>query len=297
MDLAFSVRAPAKINLGLAVLGRRPDGFHDLESVMQQVSLADTLLFEPLPAEGWCFYCTDPVLSRKDNLVCRAADLLEKQAGKTLPGVRITLYKNIPVEAGLAGGSSDAAAALIGLNRFWQLGLSRTDLMDMAAMLGSDVPYCLQGGTALARGRGERLEQLPSLPFFWVVLVLPRGARISTAAAYNSFDRELLGKPQLQPLVNAIRRSCKKDIINWLAKGFTNTLETAVLPGAAQVGELKSRLRALGLQPVLSGSGPALFILIENYTLARSVSRAVEKEDCRVYLCWTTAGRNGWSHV
>ena len=290
MDRSFFVRAPAKINLGLTILRRRPDGYHDLESVMQQVSLADILLFELLPTKGCRFLCTDPDLSGKDNLVYRAAALLEDQAGKVLPGVRITLFKNIPVEAGLAGGSSDAAAALLGLNHCWQLGFSKTDLMEIAALLGSDVPYCLHGGTALARGRGDKLEKLPDLPFFWVVLALPRGVSISTAVAYNSFERELLGKPEIRSLVDAIKRSSKKDIINWLARDFTNTLETAILPGSDQVGELRSKLRGLGLKPVLSGSGPAMFMMFDNYNLACSAARSVEEESGRAYLCWTITG-------
>lgn len=297
MDRSFFIRAPAKINLGLSVLGRRADGYHDLESVMQQVSLADTLLFEPLPTKDWHFFCTDPELSGKENLVYRAAALLEEQSGQILPGVRITLFKNIPVEAGLAGGSSDAAAALLGLNRCWQLGFDKTDLMEAAALLGSDVPYCLHGGTVLARGRGDKLEKLPDLPFFWVVLALPRGVSISTAAAYNSFDRKLLGKPEIRPLVDAIKQSSKKEIIKWLAGDLTNTLETSTLPGFDKVEELRSKLREIGLKPTLSGSGPTLFMIFDNYKLARSVTYAVEEQNGRAYLCWTITGNEEWLYV
>lgn len=297
MDRPFFIRAPAKINLGLSILRRRTDGYHDLESVMQQVSLADTLLFEPLPNEDWYFFCTDPELSGKENLVYRAAALLKEQSGKVLPGVRITLFKNIPVEAGLAGGSSDAAAALLGLNRCWQLGFDKADLMETAALLGSDVPYCLHGGTVLTRGRGDKLEKLPDLPFFWVVLALPRGVNISTAAAYNSFDRELLGKPEIRPLVDAIQRSSKKEIIKWLARDLTNTLETSILPGFAKVEELRSKLREIGLNPALSGSGPTLFMIFDNYNLARSVTYAVEEQNGRAYLCWTITGDEEWLYV
>jgi len=297
MDQVIIVKARAKINLGLTVLGRRPDGFHEIESVMQQVSLSDTILLEPSPLKGWSFFCTDPDLSGNNNLVCRAAEMLERRAGASPAAVRITLFKNIPVEAGLAGGSSDAAAALFGLNRYWQLGLSKTELSELGAKLGSDVPFCLQGGTAMARGRGEILEYLPPIPFFWVVLGLPAGVKISTAAAYSSFDSGLQGEPSLAPLVEAIQLGSRNKIAGWLEGGFSNILETADLPGSDLLVSLKNRLRARGFQPALSGSGPALFMLTEKYSMARSAACAVEEEGGKAYLCWTVAGNEEWSSV
>jgi len=287
MATSFKVKAPAKINLGLTITCRRQDGFHELESVMQQVSLADTLLFEPLQGTGWHFFCTDPDLCEPDNLAARAAALLEEKAGKSLPGVKLTLYKNIPVEAGLAGGSADCAAALAGLNRFWNLGFDLAALQDLGLRLGSDVPYCLQGGTALAGGRGEKLEKLPPLPFFWVVLVLPAGLRMSTAAVYKNLDKNEMGEPALTPLVKAIRAGNRDKIIEWLGSGFTNTLETASVPGADLLQETKRELESRGLQPVLSGSGPALFMLMEDYKQARKAARMAGEANCRAYLCWT----------
>ncbi len=290
MRSAFTVRAFAKINLGLTVVARRADGFHDLESVMQQVSLSDKLSFEPMTGTGWQFFCTDQRLAGPDNLVSRAAALLEQEAGKTLTGVKITLYKNIPVSAGLAGGSADAAGALAGLNRYWGLKLDKSTLLKLGATLGSDVPFCLQGGTVLARGRGEQLEELPLLPFFWIVLALPHNLKMSTAAAYKYFDTSYIGKPSLDPLVNAVRKGCKRDLQNWLANGFTNTLETAVLPGSGILQNFKLKLQELGFLPALSGSGPTLFIITEDYKLARSAVRAIEQSGGIAYLCWTTAG-------
>jgi 4-diphosphocytidyl-2-C-methyl-D-erythritol kinase len=293
----LTLKAPAKINLGLTVIRRRVDGYHDLESVMQQVSLSDTLLFEAGQFQGWRFLCSNPDLAGEDNLVWRAAELMAEKAGKPLPGVIVTLFKNIPVEAGLAGGSSDAAAALVGLNHCWQLGYSMNDLLELGLFLGSDVPYCLQGGTVVARGRGEQLEQLPPLPFFWVVLALPEGVKVSTAAAYSSFDQKRLGEPSLQSLINAIRAGSRKEITEWLDCGFTNTLETAVLPGSDRIAALKSKLQAAGFQPVLSGSGPTLFVLTEDYSRARSALRAFEDAGARAYLCWTKPGSKEWLNV
>ncbi|MFO7952824.1 MAG: 4-(cytidine 5'-diphospho)-2-C-methyl-D-erythritol kinase [Bacillota bacterium] len=294
MVKAFTLKAYAKINLGLTVLASREDGYHDLQSVMQQVSLSDTLLFEQASGKGCNFLCTDKRLSGSENLVSRAAAILQHRAGKDLSGVKITLFKNIPVEAGLAGGSADAAAALIGLNRYWSLNLDDKTLLDIGAMLGSDVPFCLHGGTALARGRGEILQKLPPLPFFWVVLAVPKDTAISTASAFNSFDKTKMGEPSVKPLVEAIERGSKKDILSWCARGFTNTLETAVLPQSGELKSIKESLKKAGFSPALSGSGPAMFILTKNYREARDAAFFVEQENARVYLCWITSGSKEW---
>lgn len=286
----FTIKAPAKINLGLTVFGRRSDGYHEMESVMQQVSLADSLHFEPLSGSKVVFSCTDHKLSGPDNLVYRAIELVRADVDSLLPGVKITLYKNIPVAAGLAGGSSDAAAALLGLNRFWKLGLSEEKLLEMGSMLGSDVPYCLKGGTMLARGRGEELMQLAPLPFFWIVLALPGNLMISTARAYNFFNREFTGKPNIAPLVDAIEKGCREKIKAWVGRGFTNTLETASLPGGEMLFGVKKKLEDRGFNPALSGSGPTLFMLADSIAEACMVAAASAAENCRVYLCWTING-------
>ncbi len=299
MDRTLVLKARAKINLGLSVLGRRSDGFHQLETVMQQISLHDTLLFEPCSVDNtYILLCRNPELDGPHNLVSRAANLLKEQVSTKLPGVKVTLYKNIPVEAGLAGGSSDAAAALVGLNQFWQLGLSSDNLFKLAGRLGSDVPFCLCGGTALARGRGELLEKLPLLPFFWVVLALPVGVKFSTAEAYRKFDRNQLGRPDLSPLVQAIKNGSKADITGWLKGDFTNALESAVLPGSETVQILKDKLQKFDLSPVFSGSGPTLFMLAESYTDAGNTARLVEEMGGLSYICWTSdqnrfTGENG----
>ncbi|HQD52006.1 MAG TPA: 4-(cytidine 5'-diphospho)-2-C-methyl-D-erythritol kinase, partial [Bacillota bacterium] len=190
MNSVLTIKAPAKINLGLTVLRRRPDGYHDLSSVMQQISLADTIRLEPQREPGCSFYCSEPSLAGKDNLVCRAAALLVERAalGASLPGVKISLYKHIPAAAGLGGGSSDAAAALKALNVFWKLALSMEQLVEIGALLGSDIPYCLRGGTALVGGGGEKVTSLPALPFYWVILALPAGITLSTAQVYSMLE-------------------------------------------------------------------------------------------------------------
>jgi 4-diphosphocytidyl-2-C-methyl-D-erythritol kinase len=298
MSQRLIIRAPAKINLGLNVLRRRPDGYHDLETVMQQISLGDTLLIESLTqANGWVFSCTDPELDSADNLVCRAASLFRSLTKKSLPGVKITLYKNIPTQAGLGGGSSDAAAALMGLNKLWQLSLKKSDLLQLAARLGSDVPFCLRGGTAIARGRGEILQQLPPLPFFWVVLALPPAMSISTAEAYGLIDSGSLGEPSVDELIEAINKGNKAKVIAWLAAGQTNTFEEIIIKHYSSLSNFKSAFHILSLRPSLSGSGPAFFMLTEDYSTARSLAYAIRDNGGRAYLSWTEVGNEEWLYV
>ncbi len=291
------VRAPAKINLGLTICGKRADGYHDIETVMQQISLSDLLLIEQVAESGFTFNCTDPALCSRENLVWKAAAILEEMAGRKMPGVNLKLYKNIPVEAGLAGGSADAAATLKGLNAFWKLNLRWSELLEIGAKLGSDVPFCLQGGTALARGRGEILEKLPGSPFFWVVLALPPGAKISTAAAYSGFDHKLLGQPSLDLLIKAIRSGSRKDIRQWVTSKLTNTLETVNLPLALPYKQLRQQLRNVGFISLLSGSGPTLFMLFDYLAEATLALRAVEEAGARAYLCWTENNGGSDHHV
>ncbi|NMD42872.1 MAG: 4-(cytidine 5'-diphospho)-2-C-methyl-D-erythritol kinase [Firmicutes bacterium] len=289
MHAAMIIRAPAKINLGLTVHQRRPDGFHEISTVMQQLSLSDTILLEPRREQGYSFFCSDPVLSGNDNLVCRAAALLSKKAGPLLPGVKISLYKGIPVAAGLGGGSSDAAAVLKGLNDFWRLGLSTAVLMDLGSQIGSDIPYCLQGGTALARGRGEKITPLPGLPFYWVVLALPPGLSISTGQVYSALDPAQYRHPPLAPLLRALRERQDALLFDWFSRGMTNTLEKAILPLYPRLEGFKSRFSSLGLFPAMSGSGPAFFALTGNLPAARGAVRALQETGNRAFLCWTVS--------
>lgn len=298
MQNKFALKASGKLNLGLSVLGRRADGYHDLETVMQQISLADTLIFEPCTTgREWTFFCSDPDLAGEENLVCRAASLLSSFSKGVLPGVKISLYKNIPVQAGLGGGSSDAAAALLGLNRFWQLGLKKEELLILAARLGSDVSFCLQGGTAVARGRGELIEQLQPLPFYWAVLALPPQVYISTGAAYKMLDPLDFGKPCLQELIKAIEIGDRNEINNWLAGSCTNTFQGAIIKGSATLDRLNRSLQHLSLNPALSGSGAALFILTADYNMARSAAYAVRENGGRAFLSWTMTGNKEWLYV
>lgn len=273
------------------MLGRRGDGYHDLQSIMQTITLHDTLVIEPAPERGWRFFCSEPALQNHDNLVCRAARALQEYSGQDMPGAAISLYKAIPAEAGLAGGSSDAAAALKGLNLFWDLNLSFPELLKIGAALGSDIPFCLHGGTALVEGRGEKVTALPSLPGCWVVLFIPPGLGCSTAEVYGALKKEWFGRPSLDPLIEAVQSGDGDMLDCWFERGDTNTLEYPVLNAHRSLEQLKARLRSSSLAPALSGSGPTLFILTKEYGLARSAATALTREGYPVYLCRTTSGR------
>lgn len=195
------VRCPAKLNLGLRILGRRPDGYHEIVTVYQAVTLWDTLLIRPAPRlslrvfgrslQGEGCAAIGPGGEAQDNLVMRAARLLAERTG-ALPGAEMVLLKRIPAGAGLGGGSSDAAGALLGLSLLWGLELNRYRMLKFASELGSDVPFFLLGGRAEGRGRGERLRRLEWRPG-WYVVAVPRGARVSTAEAYACYAAGLSG--------------------------------------------------------------------------------------------------------
>jgi 4-diphosphocytidyl-2-C-methyl-D-erythritol kinase len=262
---------PAKINLTLEVLGRDPDGYHRIASVMQAISLVDTLTLEPAP--GLELTCSDATLQGPDNLVLRAARLLQAQSG-CRQGARLHLEKRIPTAAGLGGGSSDAAAALLGLNRLWGLGLPLEGLVEIAVALGSDVPFFLYGGTALVEGRGERVTPLPSPPTAWLVLLRPPGELPDkTRRLYASLGPQhyTFGDRTLA-LAEALRRGLG------LREGtFSNAFAAVapfIFPGWE---EHRRRLVEAGARAVhLAGSGPTLFAFCEDEAQARELASRLE---------------------
>jgi len=265
----LEVAAHAKINLSLDIKGRRADGYHELETIMQEVSLHDRLVFYPAPDETLILECDHPeVPAGPENLVYRAALLLREKTG-CRRGVRIVLEKHIPVAAGLGGGSADAAGALTGLNRFFALGLSVTELLPLAAKLGADVPFCLLGGTAFARGRGELLTPLPPLPAMGVVLVKPPFG-VSTARVYAAYDERPAGfSPDTAALLAAIER---RDLPA-VAEHLGNVLEPVTASMYPVVRDIRrALLRAGAMNAVMSGSGPTVFGLCPDEREARRVA-------------------------
>ncbi|MBJ6361287.1 4-(cytidine 5'-diphospho)-2-C-methyl-D-erythritol kinase [Paenibacillus sp. GCM10012307] len=252
-------KAPAKINLLLDVLRKREDGYHEVEMIMTMVDLADRLEMEELPRDTIIISSQAGYIPLDEkNLAFQAAKLI-KERYDVRKGVYIHLDKKIPVAAGLAGGSSDAAAALRGLNRLWKLGISEEELCELGAELGSDVPFCITGKTALATGRGEKLQRIGNPPQCWVVLAKPP-INVSTADVYGRLRAsQLESHPSTSDMLSAIERGSFGD----MCASLGNVLESVTLSLYPEVGQLKESMQRLGADGVLmSGSGPTVFGLV-----------------------------------
>ena len=280
----FFVRAYAKINLTLDVLGRRADGYHELASVMQTVSLADTLAFCPLEDGRTEFFCDVPALNGPENLVSRAVQALRAVTG-CQRGIGIELRKQTPAQGGLGGGSSNAAAVLLALNRLWNLGLGREWLIELAAHLGSDVPFFVVGGTALVEGRGERVTALPDLPGIWVLLLKPEVA-VSTPAAFRALTpADYTDGQATARLVTALR-----DAEVLLLDGLVNALEERVCQQYPAVAACRNALTAAGARYTrMSGSGPTLFALFPTLEEAAPVYQTLLQQGRQVWLARTVS--------
>ncbi len=268
-------KARAKINLTLDVLGKRPDGYHELETVMQSISLADTLRLETIAQPRVVVKTNLPYLPvDKRNLATAVLEKLRAEFG--LPGgMFLQLTKHIPVAAGLAGGSTDAAAALLAANKLFGLRLSIDELCRIGAQLGSDVPFCIRQGTLLARGRGEELTRLPDCPPFWVVLAKPP-VSVSTAAVYQGLRMETVERrPDTAQMLEALRTGNRAGV----AAELCNVLESVTLLRYPVIGQIQERLRAQGAVGVLmSGSGPTAFGLFLSQGQAARAAEAVSRE-------------------
>lgn len=252
-------KAPAKINLMLDVLHKRNDGYHEVEMIMTMVDLADRIEMEEIPRDTIMISSQAGYIPLDEkNLAFQAARLI-KERYDVRKGVYIHLDKKIPVAAGLAGGSSDAAATLRGLNKLWELGISDEELRVLGAELGSDVPFCITGGTALATGRGEKLSMMPNPPQCWVVLAKPP-INVSTAEVYGRVRSDRIEHhPSAKRMEEAIRNQSFAGVCHELG----NVLEDVTLKLHPEVGQLKEAMIRLGADGVLmSGSGPTVFGLV-----------------------------------
>ena len=279
--LSVFVKAPAKINLSLDVLYRRPDGYHEVDMIMTMVDLADRIGLEERE-DGeirlWSDSGTIPLDER--NLAWRAAVLLRERY-HIRRGVTISIYKEIPVSAGLAGGSSDAAAVLKGLNRLWNLGATMEELMAIGQELGSDVPFCIMQGTARARGRGEKLEPLSPMPSCWVVLAKPP-LGISTADVYGRLDVDRIAE---RPDTTALIAALEKHDFEGVVRQMCNVLEPVVFRQHPEVMALKERMLRFTPRGVLmSGSGPTVYALLQHETQARKLMRDLRTLCKEVYM-------------
>jgi len=252
-------KAPAKINLVLDVLRKRNDGYHEVEMVMTMIDLADRLELHELPDDKIVISSHSGYIPLDEkNLAFQAARLIKERYG-VRKGVYIHLNKHIPVAAGLAGGSSDAAATLRGLNRLWGLNIPPDELRELGAELGSDVPFCVTGGTAIARGRGEKLEPIPSPPQCWVVLARPP-VNVSTADIYGKLNVAAISR---HPSAQAMREAIEAKDFERVCQNLGNVLEEVTMSLYPEVRRIKECMIRLGAEGVLmSGSGPSVFSLV-----------------------------------
>ena len=305
---SLSLRAPAKINLHLEVLGLRDDGFHELSMVMQTLDLADELTVESAPAGQVSLRCSDPQLPvDSSNLIVKAAELLRRHCGRPELSAQLSLSKCIPIGAGLAGGSSDGATAFLLLNRYWDLQLSAAELQQLAAQLGSDVAFCLQGGTQLCFGRGERLEPIQRVAQPAVLLIKNPNVSVSTPWAYG-LCKERLGSSYLNSEAEfEIRRQALRQspLVGWLQgelqqlPPLRNDLQQVVAPENDSVQKGLALLASAGdpLQVAMSGSGPSLFALYRDQPAAAAaqsaLAPALAENGFEHWICQFTAERHG----
>lgn len=287
---SYTLTAPAKINLYLEILGDRSDGYHELVMILQSIDLSDQIYLQAISTDTIRVRCDHPqVPTDKTNLAYRAAALMAQQfpnAFAQYGGVEIIINKHIPVAAGLAGGSTDAAAVLVGIDLLWRLGLTQSELQELAALLGSDVPFCVAGGTAIATGRGEQLSPLPSLDSLYVVLGKHRSLAVSTAWAYSTY-RQQFGSSYVSDLKSLESRAravhsggIVKAIIHedgeQIGQKLHNDLEKVVLPEYPQVLQLRQAFQDSGvLGALMSGSGSSVFGLCASFDQAQQVQQQV----------------------
>lgn len=279
-----AVRAYAKINLILDVLKKREDGYHEVEMIMQAISLHDLLTIEP--KEGITITSNHPAVPLDErNFAYQAARLIIDKYPH-IPGALINIDKNIPIEAGLAGGSTDAAGVILGLNQLYNLNMEKTEILRIAAQIGSDVPFCIGGPTALARGRGEIIEEITPCPRLWVVLVKP-AIGVKTAEVYGNLNINEIANyhPNLRRYLKALEESD----IAYLLSNTGNILEYSTFRLYPQVRHLKAKLKNLGVQSILmSGSGPTVFALFTSQAEARAlVDRLKRGSEYQVWITHT----------
>lgn len=280
-------RAPAKLNLTLDVTGRRADGYHEIRTVMQTVDLCDEVTVRLTRDHGIRLELSDPSLPTDHRNTChQAAARFFEATGLVCPGVSIRVTKRIPQQAGLAGGSADAAAVLRGLNRLLRAGLSARELCEIGALVGADVPFCVQGGTALATGIGEQLTPLPPLGAVWIVLAKPP-VGVSTKAAYEAIDAAAV--PLTRPAETRMIEALSAGDAALVGSRLCNVFEQALaLPEVAAIRRHMATCSPLG--SAMTGSGSAVFALFADESAARDCARALSPH-ARTFVCRPVARR------
>lgn len=286
----MKLRAYAKINLGLDVLRRREDGYHDVKMIMQTIQMYDMLEMEKSEKPG--IHLTTnlsyiPV--NENNLVYKAAKLLMDQYGIE-EGITINLNKFIPVAAGMAGGSSDAAATLVGVNKMFQLGLTRQQLMELGVKIGADVPYCVMRGTALAEGIGEKLTVLPPMPPCYVLIGKP-GISVSTKFVYTNLN---LGPDTHHPDIDGMIQALEKRDLYGITDRMENVLEKVTIPEYPVIETIKNHMKAHGaVNAMMSGSGPTVFGIFDDKEKAEYACEKLKESMLAKQIFLTTVFNNG----
>ncbi|MBO5158228.1 MAG: 4-(cytidine 5'-diphospho)-2-C-methyl-D-erythritol kinase [Lachnospiraceae bacterium] len=281
------LKALAKINLGLDVLRRKEDGYHEVKMIMQTINLHDQIHIRKIEEEEIRIRTNLYYLpNNENNLAYKAAKILKDEFD--LPGgVSINLKKVIPVAAGMAGGSSDAAAVLFGMNKLYGLKLSMQDLMDRGVKLGADVPYCIMRGTALAEGIGEKLTKLPAMPKCHILIAKPP-INVSTKFVYENLHANDL-KPEDHPPVDMQLEALRHGDLEKLVANMGNVLERVTVPAYPVIDEIKQMMVDCGaLGSMMSGSGPTVFGIFKSYTKAKEAYEKIEQSGLSKQIYLTT---------
>ena len=271
----YKTKAYAKINLGLDVIGRLENGYHEVKMVMQTVGIYDELSFEKTEAGIVVTTDSGELPTDENNLIYKAAKLMLETYGIT-EGVRIHLQKNIPIAAGMAGGSTDAAATMKGISKLFELNRPLRELRDLGVKIGADVPYCIMGGTALAEGIGEKLTPLPAAPECFLVVAKP-DINVSTKYVYEHLDAEgVCEHPDIDGMVKAIEDGSLQGILDRMG----NVLETVTVKAHPIIDTIKIRMKELGaVEAMMSGSGPTVFGVFVDEGRAREAYEQLKEEE------------------
>ena len=268
------LQAFAKINLGLDVLGKREDGYHEVRMIMQTIRMYDQLDMRKSVEPGIHLTTNKKYIPvDENNLVWRAAKLMMDTCG-IMEGVSIHLHKVIPVAAGMAGGSSDAAATLVGMNRLFHCGLSKEKLMELGVQIGADVPYCVLRGTALAEGIGEKLTVLPPMPDCWILIGKP-GISVSTKYVYTTLD---LNTDTVHPDIDGMKKALEDGNLYGITERMGNVLQDVTIPAYPEVERIKEQMKTLGaVIAMMSGSGPTVFGIFDNEEKAQEACQKLRE--------------------
>ncbi|GAA0102388.1 4-(cytidine 5'-diphospho)-2-C-methyl-D-erythritol kinase [Paraclostridium bifermentans] len=279
---SIDLKSRAKVNLSIDVLGKREDGYHLVEMIMQTIDLYDKLKITEIEENSILIKSNSlDIPSNEDNIMYKAVNLLKNQFNIE-KGIEISIEKNIPVAAGMAGGSSNAAAVLVGLNKLWNLGLSENELKDIGLKLGADVPFCITGGSTLAEGIGEKLTNIKGLPEDLNILVCKPNIFVSTKEVYQSLNMDKVKRrPQNKELIDALQ----KEDVKFISENMVNVLEEVTSLKYSEIGQIENiMIKNKALGSMMSGSGPTVFGLFDNKDCAIKAKEDLQAKYNQVYL-------------